>query len=1196
MPRPGVIIGLGGTGQWVLTWLKRDLQIWNGGQVPDNIRLLAIDTATQLEAGASRVTAAGNREEAVTVGAVKLDREEFIYLGGDSKPLAEGVLKGANPQIGKWYHAQRWLDVLGPAAFILDDGAGRIRQFGRMAIYKDALYEAQAWNALSSALNSVKTATTEQRRLEVIVVGSFAGGTGSGMFLDIALMARHLARRLGIHHVLRGYFALPSVFTNAPTQEMKARTFAAWRELNRFMVVHKDFRMPRIDYVADNPEFQITPDERIFDACYLVDGVRKGRQLPQDARYGVFPMVAEVVSAILDEEAGTAYTNWVTTNLANEYAREPNLPMYSAIGAHTVQVPAQFIQEASSVQLGQKLVLELLKPRQAPDPTTKAFAAVDAARHLALAATDANQEDKGFSGRQRSRRLLREDINYRGSVGKPTIFMGRIADVLEQSTTDDKRAALVEQLARAGGAAAGQAAAGTGWTTYFPNLGSDPEFTAVRQSVEGHMLYNVINQFGRRPGEKEDEARPRLKTIPDDVRLRFGGMTSSGVEVEDYHGQCGEALVRVADTQIVILRRLVRLRLQDLLMGRSEDAQIARTGKLGYAYDFFDGLVAEMDVFLKVMVAVKERRNVVKPEVLLEGLSAKSRNMMDAQSQRKLFWFWEHPLVRGSEQDYLRAQQRLVDVRREDILHYYVEDTARRMQTVFKEARDTLQRWIWHLSTGDAPSQIPGLWDGMREAQKGLDQAHTYDVMTPEVQRLVASVVLPLQEADLKKALTRWEWTVGYGGDPQRLELAARLAPEAAEEAALELVDPAQRTSVEDRMWAGRANQRALMQLAGRAYQGIVARTTVADEIRRQPVATFAATVANVAADPMFQASVNGAKPRKQSNMIRVMVPKNDPYFTGAQGLEGLLRGFAQKPIHVMDDSYGIQVVGSENPFKLTLVRTDDLYLYTAFAAWDDCQVAYAAHMKSAGQPLDPVLMQNFAAESSAAAYERRLSSEPYNRPYRPLHPRVVMLLENPDFLMQFVYLYILGRIAEKDRPTRWQLTWEKTYGSQTIWLTRAWTRDDEGKRPRPDLMNAMHGYVIVGQTQELDRTDVIDYGFAQRLIEREVAEHGGREWELDALKGNLTAEGLVGFLRKTAVDPDNSATILRPDLIDLADVVSFMLSEHINEIERVTATGAKPGAGAPPAGVYRPASRLPKSDAAAKGDGAAGPTPTEGD
>lgn len=219
MPRPALIVGLGGTGQWVLTWLKRDLLLSNDGKMPDNVKLLSIDTATQLEAGAERVTASGTKEEGAEIGGVSLEQGEFIYIGGDSRPLANEVREGEWPQIGNWFQAQRWLTTQAPATFVLDDGAGRIRQFGRLAIFKDIIGQETGsviWRAFRSALQAVQARTSYDRRLEIIVVGSFAGGTGSGMFLDTSLILRLLAQESNIHHVLRGFFCSAKRFHELP--------------------------------------------------------------------------------------------------------------------------------------------------------------------------------------------------------------------------------------------------------------------------------------------------------------------------------------------------------------------------------------------------------------------------------------------------------------------------------------------------------------------------------------------------------------------------------------------------------------------------------------------------------------------------------------------------------------------------------------------------------------------------------------------------------------------------------------------------------------------------------------------------------------------------------------------------------------------------------------------------------------------
>lgn len=1157
MSRPGLIVGLGGTGQWVLTWLKRDLLLSNNGKMPDNIRLLSIDTATQLEAETERVSASGAKEERAEVGGVNLGKGEFIYIGGDARPLAVEVSQREWPQIGQWFQAQRWLATQAPATFVLDDGAGRIRQFGRLAVFKDIIGQeagSEVWRAFRAALESVRATTSYDRRLEVIVVGSFAGGTGSGMFLDMALILRMLAQEAGIHHVLRGFFALPSVFTNAPDADMQARTFAAWRELNRFMVVNPDFPMPLVEYVQNNPSFRIRPDQRIFDACYLIDGKRQGKPLSEEAKYGVFPMMSEVISSILDEKAGTAYTQWIFTNLAPEYAKRPDTPMYSAVGAYTIQVPAHFVQEISSHELGQALLLQLLKPRQQPDAYGR-LAAVGAERHLALAAPDRNQEDPGFGGRSRCRRILTDGANYSGQTAKPTLFMGRIAALNQEAGDAGRRPAVIDRLAKAGGATPGRAASADSWVTFFPDLGDDPTFAAVRKQVEDHMRYNVINAYSRRDGEKADETRARFNKIGEDLRTRFGGVTSAGEEVEEFYGACGETLKEVERVQLVIFRRLMRLTLFDLLMGRSDNALMARSGKLGYTWDYLDGLVRELDAFHGLMTDVRQRRDEVKPQIKLAGLSKKTEQMMRATEGKKIFWLWEHPHVRGSEQEYLQAQQRLMDVRREDILHVFVTETVQMMKHVAEEARDVVQGWIWHLGTGDDASGLPGLWDKVRASKEAVKSAHAYDRRIANVQRLLNDITddtkLLIDEAELAKALGRWQWQVEYRGDSPRLQISTQILPEVEGDQATALEDPNVAISSEVRHDLGHKNQTRFLNLARRAYTGVVARSNVVQAIREAyPDPTvFAESVANVSAEPLFSGRA-GASPRKKSNLIRVMADEKDDYF-GTKGLVGRLREIANLQADKLDDTYGIQVVGSEHPYKLTLVRTDDLYAFDAYAAWRDSMKEYQKHMVGDGTLLDPTLLHNFSAEAQAVVYERRLTQDPFNREYEPLHPRVVMLLEDPAALRQFLYLGMLGMVRDVDerKSYRWELTWEKSRGPQTFWLTRPWDKElDAGQRPRPDIFNAIHGYVIVRRTQQPGRRDGIDMDFAQRLLDDRLAEMK-ISGQIKMLEDNLDEGGFVGWLYSQAADPDVPDRILRQDFEHLSLVARMILEDRLEEL-----------------------------------------------
>jgi hypothetical protein len=1158
MSRPSIVVGLGGTGQWVLTWLKRDLLLSNNGRMPKNVRLLEIDTSTKLEAGASRVTGSGVQEEAVEVGGVTLEGGEFIYVGGESRRLAEQVRDKRHPQIESWYRADTWLSDLTATAFTLDDGAGRLRQFGRLAVFKDLLgqeTDSNLWNALRTAFNEVRSATTEQMKLEVILIGSFAGGTGSGLFIDIALLLRHLAKiQIGTdRYILRGFFALPSVFSNSPDEEMKVRSFAAWRELNRFMVVNPFFPMPEIKYVPDNTPFHVRPDQRLFDACYLVDGKRNGQPIAAEAKYGAFPVMAESIGAMIDEKAGTAYTQWIFNNLAHEYTKRPDLPMYSAVGAYSVQVPAYFVEKASTNAYAQKILLHLLSPANMPDEQGRWNVRGDG-RHLGLAAPDKNLEDKGYAGRARSRRLLRESIHVGDDQARPTLFHARVADLIETSTDNNVHARTVEQLARAGTPDPKSGAASASWISYFLNLGDDPKLDATHNRINEFMRYRLIESFRRREGEKEDEARGRLREIPESMRKRFGGRTQSGEDVEEYFGECGDALDEVKKLQVSIFRQMVRLYLQDILVGHSEDPLIARGGKLGYTWDFFDGLVTDFDQFLKLLEEVRHLREKVKPELRLLGLSEKAKRFSDMTTGKKIFWLWEHPDVKGAEDAYLQAQQRNLDLRREDILQVWVTRTVSEMQDICREARDAVQQWILYLATGDDASKLPGLWDGINKNLQALNHAQAWDTNTPRVQKVIAEGILQVQEADIAVALKAWKWKVEFSGSDPKLRLSALIDSAVTDEMPEELQHPTMSGSYGQSEVAS-ANQNKVLSLARREFVGHAQRTTVAEEIKRlypRPE-VFVAEVIGNKAEPLFDGVIKN--PRKKSNLIRVQCNENDQYFVGEDGIQGGLRANANKPRNVRDDTYAIQVVGSEHPYKLTVVRTDDLYAYDTFSAWEECKRAYEAHFSEAGHRLDPTLMHIFPAEARAAAYER--ADYKKNNVYNEIHSRVVMLLEDTNALQQFFYLYAFGKIEENE-PTLGGYRWELDLGEKDpIWLTAAWDSGrDAGKRPKPDILNAIHGYVILRSNQSPTQKRRIDTDVVQRWIDKELASFASTDEkrikeEIKFIQTALSDDGLVGWLRAQADDPDDPSK-RRKDILDLARVVDMLFAERLAVLEKL--------------------------------------------
>jgi hypothetical protein len=197
MTRPAIIIGVGGAGVWTLTHLKKELQDSNGGKVPQNVKLIGFDTILHPSAiaGMGQVNedrAAGGELRKKQVGAVQLlDQIEYIHIGYDlgKTPEKQRKLTG---DTGKY---QR----LGAAGLSCIDGAAGSRKLGRLCTIYDFArgQNSRISNKLIQAMadlnhgiapvqaHAVPGAARPTGLIDIFVIGSMAGGTGSGMLVDM---------------------------------------------------------------------------------------------------------------------------------------------------------------------------------------------------------------------------------------------------------------------------------------------------------------------------------------------------------------------------------------------------------------------------------------------------------------------------------------------------------------------------------------------------------------------------------------------------------------------------------------------------------------------------------------------------------------------------------------------------------------------------------------------------------------------------------------------------------------------------------------------------------------------------------------------------------------------------------------------------------------------------------------------------
>lgn len=225
--RPALIIGLGGTGKQVLLNLRRMFYDQFGAPTLPHVATLWIDTDV------SNRTADGAEMDFL------LKEVEFDSKEKQSVQLQANELENYYEHEDSFPHIFSWFDPSLKKHGLITDGAGQIRSFGRLAFFRH--YE-DIMAKVRHCVESMRQASDhselidrygirlDRANTDVWIVLSLAGGTGSGMFLDMAFALKHLNKALRV----RGMLVLPSVFSNDVENAIFGNTYAALMELEHY--------------------------------------------------------------------------------------------------------------------------------------------------------------------------------------------------------------------------------------------------------------------------------------------------------------------------------------------------------------------------------------------------------------------------------------------------------------------------------------------------------------------------------------------------------------------------------------------------------------------------------------------------------------------------------------------------------------------------------------------------------------------------------------------------------------------------------------------------------------------------------------------------------------------------------------------------------------------------------------------------
>lgn len=242
--KKALFIGLGGTGAKSLIALKqRFYEVYGhvdeeNNTLPEFVKFMVFDTDAQGTKNESKRTAVNATSG--KIHSVEFKPSEVIPM--QAPDCGEFIMSPQNMEQFTWIPMEN-RKVLG-ALNDLNKGAGQVRLFGRIAHFFNY---ADVRNALSNAINDVRLASHGNRffeplgvdPIEVHIVASLGGGTGSGMFMDVGLLVRELLDNQDVEAKINGYFVLPDIFWREASpldmKRVKPNSIAAMRELDFFM-------------------------------------------------------------------------------------------------------------------------------------------------------------------------------------------------------------------------------------------------------------------------------------------------------------------------------------------------------------------------------------------------------------------------------------------------------------------------------------------------------------------------------------------------------------------------------------------------------------------------------------------------------------------------------------------------------------------------------------------------------------------------------------------------------------------------------------------------------------------------------------------------------------------------------------------------------------------------------------------------
>ena len=241
------------------------------------------------------------------------------------------------------------------------EGAGQVRAVSRLAF--DYAVEQGLMENLEKAIAKLHglTGNVMRQEMRIVIVGSIAGGTGSGLVLPAAMYIRNflITRYQDSSAIIRGFFLEPDVvFGRLPDEKernyQRANAYAALRELNAFF--RKEHagdggRYKHVVFNAPQPGLGVRvdyPNILPYNYVFLMDALNeKGDSLTDSqGRYDLEAYKQHAADCIYAMSLSplSSRTNSSEDNMVRAVAASEGLSRYCGAGSSRLEYPKAEVQ------------------------------------------------------------------------------------------------------------------------------------------------------------------------------------------------------------------------------------------------------------------------------------------------------------------------------------------------------------------------------------------------------------------------------------------------------------------------------------------------------------------------------------------------------------------------------------------------------------------------------------------------------------------------------------------------------------------------------------------------------------------------------------------------------------------------------------------------------------------------------------